>query len=242
MLRNGSGARPVKQTYTSLCTNRKGKTGGTPAVEDCAYERFADGATARGLKLGHYWFNGWITSVDKTKKNLFSGDYTPQSSAEQFVEWLTADGNYTTASTDPLVLDIEAGRAWTRVYKGKTYKKTLRAWNPAEATQFLNRVRNLLVGNGYHANLYVYMSGNATARTNADGTFVWGDVAGIARLWVASWGTNNGRIPDAQPRVGPWVDHGGWSIWQYTSNGNLPGDGVGAIDADIARADAWSTP
>ena len=239
LLRNGSGARPIRQTYTSVCTNRTGRTGSRPAVEDCAYRRFADAAQASGLRLGHYWFNGWITSNDSTKRNLFSGSYTPQSSARQFVDWLTTDGNYTTASTDPLVLDIEAGRAWTRTYKGKTYRRTLRAWNPTEATAFLATVRQELTRNGYQANLYVYMSANATARQSG-GAYVWAPVAPLARLWVASWGTNNGRIPDALPKVGPWADHGGWSIWQYTSNANVPRDGVGAIDGDIAMADAWT--
>jgi len=239
MLRNGSGARPIKQTYTSVCTNKPGKTGKKPAVEDCAYRGFADAAQASGLRLGHYWFNGWITSIDTTKKNLFSGDYTPESSARQYVAWLTRDGNYTRTSSDPLVLDIEAGHAWTKTYKGKSYTRTLRAWKPAEAAAFITTVKQLLTSGGYQANLYVYMSGNATARLSA-GAYVWAPVAPLARLWVASWGTNNGRIPDALPKVGPWIDYGGWSIWQYTSNANLPGDGVGAIDGDIAMPDAWT--
>jgi hypothetical protein len=200
---------------------------------------FADAAVSHGLSLGHYWFNGWITSIDTTSRNLFSGDYTPADSARQFVDWLKTDGNYTTTSTDPLVLDIEAGRSWTKTYKGKTYKRTLRAWNPAEATEFITTVKDLLTAGGYQPNLYVYMSANATLRKSS-GVYVWTAVAPIARLWVASWGTNNGRIPDALPNVGPWVDFGGWSIWQYTSNANLPGDGVGAIDGDIAMADAWT--
>ncbi len=241
LLRNGSGARPIKQLYTSACTNRSGKTGGEPVTMDCAYRGFADAAQGAGLSLGHYWFNGWVTSIDTTPKNLFSGDYTPADSARQFVKWLKRYGNYTRASTDPLVLDIEAGHAWTKTYKGKTYKRTLRAWNPTEATEFLTTVKDLLTSDGYQPNLYVYMSANAAARESA-GRFVWTDVAGIARLWVASWGTNNGRIPDSLPKVGPWVDHGGWSIWQYTSNAGIPGDGVGALDADIAKADAWTPP
>ncbi len=241
ILRNGSGARPRKQVYTSACTNKTGKTGSRPVTEDCAYRVLADAAQGSGLALGHYWFNGWITSIDHTSKNLFSGNYTPTASARHFVKWLKADGNYTRASTDPLVLDIEAGRTWTKTYKGKTYKRTLRAWNPSEATEFITTVKELLTSDGYQPNLYVYMSANATARQSG-GEFVWTDVAGIARLWVASWGTNNGRIPDALPKVGPWVDHGGWSIWQYTSNAGIKGDGVGALDGDIAKDDAWTPP
>ncbi len=239
LLRNGSGARPKKQVYTSVCTNKSHRTGSKPVTEDCAYARFADAAQARGLKLGHYWFNGWITSIDTTSKNLFSGDYTPEDSAGAFVAWLIRDGNYTRASTDPLVLDIEAGRAWTKTYKGKKYTRKLRAWNPTEATAWLTEVRDLLTSKGYQANLYVYMSANV-ADKQVLGAYKWAGVAGIARLWVASWGTNNGRIPDTLPKVGPWAGTGGWSIWQYTSNASIPGDGVGAIDGDIATADAWT--
>jgi hypothetical protein len=73
------------------------------------------------------------------------------------------------------------------------------------------------------------------------GSFVWTPVAGIARLWVASWGTNNGRIPQSLPKVGPWEGYDGWSIWQYTSNARIAGDGLpGGLDADIATADAWT--
>lgn len=239
ILRNGSGARPIKQKYTNVCTNRTGKTGKKPVTEDCAYRRLADAAQGAGLSLGHYWFNGWISTIDTTKRQLFAGGYTPTDSAKQFVAWLKKDGNYTRASTDPLVLDIEAGRAWTKTSKGKSYTRTLRAWKPAEATEFLTTVRDLLTRDGYQANLYVYMSANATEKVSG-GTYVWTDVAGIARLWVASWGTNSGRIPDAQPRVGPWAFRGGWSIWQYSSNTRIDGDGVGSIDGDIAMPDAWT--
>lgn len=239
ILRNGSGARPMKQTYTDACTNRTKSTGAKPAVEDCAYPVLADGAKASKLSLGHYWFNGWITSIDTTKAKLFSGSYTPTKSAAQYVAWLKADGNYTKSSTDPLVLDIEAGRAWTKTSNGKSYKVSLRAWKPSEATQFLTTVKSLLTAEGYQSNLYVYMSSNAAKRTSK-GTYVWTDVAGIARLWVASWGTNNGRIPDKAPAVGPWSKHGGWSIWQYTCNNRIASDGVGALDSDVAKADAWT--
>lgn len=239
VLRNGSGARPIKQKYTSVCTNKTGKTGKKPITEDCAYRVLADGAQAAGLSLGHYWFNGWIKSIDKTKGQLFAGGYTPEESARQFVKWLKRDGNYTKASTDPLVLDVEAGRAWTKTSKGKKYTATLRAWKPTEAMAFLTTVKQTLTSQGYQANLYVYMSANETLR-QSNGSYAWTEVAGIARLWVAYWGTNNGRIPDVLPSVGPWVYQGGWSIWQYTSNGNIPGDGVGQIDGDIAKDDAWT--
>ncbi len=239
ILRAGSGARPTKVTYTDACTNKSKTTGSKPVVKDCAYHTLSSAVHSAGLAQGNYWFNGWISSIDTTKTQLFAGGYTPAASAKQFVAWLKADGHYTTTSTDPLVLDIEAGHAWTKTSKGKSYKVSLRAWKPAEAAEFLATTKQLLNKQGYQANLYVYMSANATAKMS-NGAFVWADVAAVARLWVASWGTNNGRIPDRQPLVGPWVDNGGWSIWQYTSNARIAGDGVGALDADIAKADAWT--
>jgi glycosyl hydrolase family 25 len=239
ILRNGSGARPIKQKYTSVCTDKSASTGSTPVTEDCAYRILADAAKARGLSLGHYWFNGWISSIDTTKKDLFAGNYTPTASAKQFVKWLIADGNYKKSSTDPLVLDVEAGRAWTKSDGSKKYTLTLRAWNPSETMEFLSVVKKLLTDDGYSANLYVYMSANA-ADKQSGGAYVWSGVAGMARLWVASWGTDNARIPASQPKVGPWMYYGGWSIWQYTSNARISGSGVEAVDADVAKSDAWT--
>ena len=239
LLRNGSGARPRRQDYTDACTAQTRSIGKAPITRDCAYPTLAGAATDSGLRLGHYWFNGWISSIDTTKRELFAGGYTPKASAAQFVTWLTTDGNYTRGSTDPLVLDVEAGRAWTKTDQGKTYELTLRAWNPGEAAEFLTTVKQLLTRDGYQANLYVYMSANAAAQ-QSNGAYVWTGVAGMARLWVAFWGTNNGRIPDTMPSIGPWAYHGGWSIWQYSSNVRIAGSGVGALDGDLAKPDAWT--
>lgn len=233
MLRNASGARPVHTAYTSLCGGAKGNTGAVPVVEDCAYAGFADAATAQGLKLGHYWFNGWITSKDPTATQVFANGYTVQNSAADFVTWLLADGNYTTSSTDPLVLDIENGSAWTTKSAGRKYTATLHAWTPVEAAAFVAAVKALLPG----ANLYVYMSANAASKKTTSGAYLWAPLASTTRLWVASWGTDNGQVPDAQPKTGPWPT---WSIWQYTSQLRIAGSWTGAIDADLAKADAWT--
>ena len=243
ILRNGSGARPIQQKYTEVCTKKTRKTGAQPVTEDCAYARLADAAKAQDLALGHYWFNGWISTIDTTKKQLFAGGFTPQASAATFVKYLKADGNYTKTSTDPLVLDIEGGRAWTKTSGGKKYRLSLRAWKPAEAVAFLTAVKTQLTSEGYQPNLYVYMGAGGASKQNADGSYRWAEVAPIARLWVASWYTNNGRVPppERQPNVGPWAEYGGWSIWQYTSNARIPGDGIsGGLDADLAKADAWT--
>ncbi len=240
ILRTGSGDRPINYEYTDVCTGKRGKTKQTPATKDCAYRVLAREATKAGLSLGHYWFNGWLASIDTTDGRLLAGDNTPTRSAELFVAWLKKDGRYTRDSTDPLVLDIEEGTTRKLTADdGTTSRHKLRHWTPDEAMEFLTSVREQLTSDGYHANLYVYMSANTTIETDGF-SYAWSDVAGIARLWVASWGTDNGRIPDSQPLVGPWIGQGGWSSWQYTSQARVPGDGVGAVDADIAKADAWT--
>lgn len=236
VLRAASGAKPIKQAYVNACTGRKAKTGPKPVDKDCAYSTLADAVSKAKLSLGHYWFNGWIDSIDTTPGNLFSAGYTPTDSANQLVAWLIKDGNYTKASTDPIVLDVEAGRAWTTSKDGKKYKLSLRAWNAAEVVEFLTTLKAKLIDGGFQPNLYVYMGANAANRIDA-GEYVWSPVAPLARLWVASWGKDNGRVPDAQPQTGPWSE---WSIWQYSSNLRISGSGVGALDADLAKADAWT--
>ena len=236
LLRAASGAKPIRQKYVQACTGKSAKTGSTPVEEDCAYAKLADAVTSAKLGLGHYWFNGWIDSIDTTSGNLFAAGYTPTASANQFFAWLVRDGNYTKTDTDPIVLDVEAGRAWTATKDGKKYKLSLRAWNPAEVVEFLTVLKSRLRADGYQANLYVYMGANAANRIEA-GEYVWGPVAPLTRLWVASWGKDSGRVPDAQPLTGPWSE---WSIWQYSSNLRISGDGVGALDADLAKADAWT--
>ena len=236
LLRAASGAKPIKQKYVQACTGKSAKTGSKPVEEDCAYARLADAVTSDKLDLGHYWFNGWIDSIDTTSGNLFAAGYTPTDSANQFFTWLVRDGNYTKADTDPIVLDVEDGRAWTATKDGKKYKRSLRAWNPTEVTEFLTVLRARLLAEGYQANLYVYMGANAANVIDA-GEYVWGPVAPLARLWVASWGKDSGRVPDKQPLTGPWSE---WSIWQYSANLRISGSGVGALDADLAKADAWT--
>jgi len=236
VLRAASGAKPINQKYTEACTGKSAKTGSKPVDKDCAYATLADQVTSAKLGLGHYWFNGWIDTIDTTPGNVFSAGYTPTATANQFVAWLIKDGNFTKTSTDPIVLDVEKGRAWTTTASGKKYKLSLRAWNASEVSEFLVAIKAKLAGAGYPANLYVYMGANA-ANVIDGGEYVWGPVAPLARLWVASWGKDNGRVPDTQPLTGPWAE---WSIWQYSSNLRISGSGVDALDADIAKADAWT--
>ena len=242
LLRTGSGDRPIDYDYTDVCTGKRGNTKERPATQDCAYRILASGAASNRLSLGHYWFNGWISSIDTSEDQLFAGGHTPTDSARLFVAWLKRDGRYSKSSTDPLVLDVEDGNTRTKkTSDGTSQQLELRHWTPDEATEFLTAVREQLVKDGYKANLYVYLNAKTVAELDEFGTgYAWAPVAEIARLWVASWGTDNGRIPDEQPLVGPWEEHGGWSIWQYTSQARIAGARVTAVDADVAKADAWT--
>ncbi|MFT4215739.1 MAG: GH25 family lysozyme [Micropruina sp.] len=239
ILRLGSGARPINHSYADACTNESRNTGNTPVVQDCAFATLSDQVRAAGMRQGAYWFNGWTTGVDTSPGNLFAGDFTPAKSAARFVAILKADGNYTKTSTNPLVIDVEAGGSFSKSSGGKKYTHALRAWTPAEAAEFLTTAKALLTADGYRANLYVYLSASV-AEQKTKGRYAWSDVAGIARLWVASWGANNARVPASQPKVGPWSTRGGWSIWQYTSNLRISGSGVDALDGDLAKPDAWT--
>ncbi len=239
ILRLGSGARPINHRYIDACTGKARSTRSTPTISDCAYAALSNQVKAAGMRQGAYWFNGWTTEVDTSPGNLFAGSHTPEKSAARFVELLKADGNYTKSSTNPLVIDVEAGGTFTKKSNGKTYTHKLRAWKPSEALRFLATVKALLEADGYQANLYVYLT-DEMAEQKSESSYAWADVASIARLWVASWGADNGRVPGTLPRVGAWKSHGGWSIWQYTSNLRIAGDGVDALDGDIATKDAWT--
>jgi len=240
LLRTGSGDRPIDYEYTDLCTGKSAKTKNYPATRDCGYGALAKAAAKARLPLGHYWFNGWISSIDTTDDQLFAGGFTPAESARFFVTWLKRYGRYTKSSTDPLVLDIEDGTTRTKVKDGTSYRLKLRHWTPDEAMEFLTAVNTMLTQDGYHANLYVYMNAKTASELDENGTYAWAGVAGIARLWVAAWGTDNARVPDTQPAVGPWASHGGWSIWQYSSRAPIGGANVNGIDVNIAKADAWT--
>jgi len=240
ILRNGSGDRPINYQYTNVCTGTTANTKAVPATRDCAYAALAAAAAAQGLARGHYWFNGWTSATDPTAEQVFAGAHTPTDSARLFVTWLLRYGHYTKASTDPLVLDVEDGTNRTKTGQdGTVYHQQLHRWTPAEAAEFLTSVRDRLTQQGYHANLYVYMTASTTVDRD-NGNYAWSDVASFARLWVAAWGTDNGRVPGNQPTVGPWASNGGWSIWQYTSRAPIAGAGVPAIDANIAKSDAWT--
>ena len=68
---------------------------------------------------------------------------------------------------------------------------------------------------------------------------LFGQRMGKARDEGRLFGTDR-PLPGSLPRAGAWAKNGGWSIWQYTSNLRIAGDGVDALDGDIATKDAWT--
>ena len=48
-------------------------------------------------------------------------------------------------------------------------------------------------------------------------------------LWVAAWGSNDGKIPATPPRTDRWSR---WTWWQYTSTATVPGV-AGQVDDNI---------
>lgn len=98
--------------------------------------------------------------------------------------------------------------------------------SPAKTHEFLTEVSNLL---GWDCvNRYTYMSSSVSKAYN------WSSVASISKLWVANYGTNNGKY-QYSPSVGYWPS---WAIHQYTSVGRISSYG-GAIDLNRARPGAW---
>lgn len=109
-------------------------------------------------------------------------------------------------------------------------------WHKADALrlgvagnkQFLDRVKALT-----GVALLIYMS-ESTAHQ-----FDWSSVSTNYGLWAGQYGSTEPTGYQSDP----WLDNTGWGVWsngpaiyQYSSNGHLPGYG-GALDLDIAFMD-----
>lgn len=85
--------------------------------------------------------------------------------------------------------------------------------NTKEAGQgFVDRIRQAGLKAGIYASTSFYKS-KGLAEINCD------------NVWIAQYGSNSGNIPSIKPSVN-------YDIWQYTSNGNIPGIGE-HIDTNI---------
>lgn len=98
-------------------------------------------------------------------------------------------------------------------------------WDDAEVAAFFGRVRDRV---GDHVP-WLHM-GVADLRA---GSWSRTAAAGV-KLWVASWGADDGRYP-GEPDLGG--AYPAWSVHQYTSAGTA--GGVRPVDLDVARPDAF---
>lgn len=133
----------------------------------------------------------------------FNGPGNPTQDADFFVANLTAyDAN------DLLAADVES-------------EGSMPHWGPGQTLEFARRV---LARTGKH--IHIYMSASVTRSGG------WEALAAEGYpLWVASYGSNNGKQGNL-PTIGGWSD---WDGWQYTSL--FPGL---RIDASVFKHDIGS--
>ncbi|MEO8438462.1 MAG: glycoside hydrolase family 25 protein, partial [Chloroflexota bacterium] len=117
----------------------------------------------------------------------------------------------TPASGDLLpVLDLERS--------GGLSQAALTTWVQAYVGRIFERT-------GVHAMIYV----SPNFWKNYMGDTTWFAINGFNILWVAHWTTATEPLVPAQNWGG-----GGWTFWQYTSDGTVPGIG-GRVDLDRYR-------
>ena len=112
---------------------------------------------------------------------------------------------------DMLIIDVEGGTI---------------AWSVSEVIEWVNQI---LTHGVPASSIGVYMSASVVRNYN------WGPVAALGTfLWVASYGANTGT-PGTPPAILHWDS---WALWQYTSNGSIPGI-PGRVDVS-QLAPGWS--
>lgn len=139
--------------------------------------------------------------------------------------WLAGDFLSPTASADYFVdhlVDYRPGDVLA--LDDEVLDDSTRLWNDADVAAFFTRVHDRV---GDHVPwLYI---GAANLRSQA-----WpATIATGTKLWVASWGANDGTYP-GEPDIGS--AYPAWSVHQYTSNGSIGGV---RTDLDVAKADAF---
>lgn len=145
-----------------------------------------------------------------------NGGGDPASDARFFLDHLHGDAD------DFLVLDLE-------------HIDGHRAWTPAQALAWFETVRSARPG----VELWAYMNASLARAHDWSGV----EAAGV-RLWLASYGADDGTLAGA----GRAVTYGGsgitWSTWhmrQYTQHGTVPGI-AGGVDLNIAFSDPSHRP
>lgn len=113
---------------------------------------------------------------------------------------------------DLLALDVESEGAMPH-------------WNPDKALAFCNRVKQRT-----GRNCDVYMSSSVTRAQNWSAV-----VASGSKLWVAQYGSNSG-VPQGSPNIAYWPT---WKLWQYSSNGFVPGYAA-RLDVNLINESQWT--
>ncbi|MEO3763124.1 GH25 family lysozyme [Streptomyces sp. B8F3] len=176
-------------------------------------QRFAI-AKAGGCQLreGPYVTSSYPGHIDAARSAglrvghyFLSGDFlTPVAAADYFAANL-----HDYRPGDVLALDVEILDDSTRL------------WNDTDVSAWFLRVRE-------HVGAYApwfYISAGALRAGSWQRT-----IAAGARLWVASWGPNNGSYPGAPDLGGRYPD---WGAHQYSSVGSA--GGVAPVDLNLAR-------
>ncbi|WNV85272.1 GH25 family lysozyme [Umezawaea sp. Da 62-37] len=139
--------------------------------------------------------------------------------------WVSGDFSTPVQAADHLVDNLRDYRRGDVIaLDNEVLDHSTRLWGDQEAAAFFTRV---------HARLgdyvpWLYM-GAADLRSRT-----WRQtIATGAKLWVASWGPNNGTYPGEPDLGGAYPS---WSAHQYTSNGTAGGI---RVDLNIARPNAF---
>lgn len=102
-----------------------------------------------------------------------------------------------------------------------------KAWSPGEVASFITQLRKHFPG----IKGLVYMSDSLADSGD------WRNVVSLGwELWNASWGANNGD-PGTPPSTDDWSYY---TVWQYSSNEKVPGNGNGNTDGNLGKIDTWS--
>lgn len=165
---------------------------------------------AGGSNNGRYVATGYAGHVSGARAAgmgighyWFNGTGDPATDAHFFV-----DNLYDYRAGDLLVLDIEN-------------EGGMPGWAPGQAAAFVDVVK---ARTGQAPMLY--MSSSVTRQSDWQGLVDRG-----CKLWVASYGRNDGAPGTVPTGLGAWGDN--WTIWQYGSVGGIPGYG-GNIDKNTS--------
>lgn len=139
--------------------------------------------------------------------------------------WVTGDFSTPVQAADHLVDHLSGYRRGDVIaLDNEILDDSTRLWTDAEVAGFFTRVHDRI---GDHVP-WLYMSSSALRASSWPRTIATG-----AKLWVASWGANDGNYP-GEPNLGG--AYPAWSAHQYTSNGTVGGT---RVDLNVAKPDAF---